>query len=58
MLRSATARPPSCNFIKKETPTQVFSVNFAKKIKNTFFPENLRVTASVCSEKKLFLATF
>ena len=32
----------SCNFIKKETPTQVFSCEFCEISKNTFFTEHLR----------------
>ena len=34
------------NFVKKETLAQVFSCKFCKFSKNTFFIENLRVTAS------------
>ena len=36
----------SCNFIKKETLTQVFSCEFCENSKNTFFTEHLRTTAS------------
>ena len=36
----------ACNFIKKETLTQVFSCEFCKIFKNTFFTERLRTTAS------------
>ena len=36
----------ACNFIKKETLTQVFSREFCKISKNTFFIEHLRTTAS------------
>ena len=35
-----------CNFIRKETKVQVFSCEFCKISKNTFFTEPLRVTAS------------
>ena len=35
-----------CNFIKKETLVQVFSCEFRKIFKNTFFTEQLRLTAS------------
>ena len=31
---------------KKETPTQVFSVEFSEIFKNTFYSEHLRTTAS------------
>ena len=37
-----------CSFIKKETLTQVFSSDFCKISKNTFFIEHLCTTASVC----------
>ena len=37
----------ACNFIKKETPLQVFSCEFCKIFKNTVFTEHLRATASV-----------
>ena len=42
MLQSA-----ACNFIKKETLTQVFSCEFCEISKNTFFTEHLRKTASI-----------
>ena len=31
----------ACNFIKKETPTQVFSCEFSEVFKNIFFTEHL-----------------
>ena len=34
------------HFIKKETPKQAFSCEFCEILKNNFFPEHLRVTAS------------
>ena len=34
-----------CNFIKKEIPTQVFSCEFCKIFKNTFFTEHTQTTA-------------
>ena len=34
---------------KKETPTQVFSVNFAKLLRTPFFTEHLQTTASAFS---------
>ena len=37
----------ACNFIKKETLAQVFSYEFCKISKNTFFTEHLWATASV-----------
>ena len=36
----------TCNFIKKETPTQLFSCRFCYILKNTFFTEHLWVTTS------------
>ena len=36
----------ACDFIKKETLPQVFSCEFCKISKNTFFTEHLRATAS------------
>ena len=35
------------NFIKKETLAQVFSCEFCKITKDTFFVEHLRTTASI-----------
>ena len=37
----------ACNFIKKETSTQVFSWKFCEIFKNTFFTEHLSATASL-----------
>ena len=37
----------TCNFIKKEIPTQVFSCELGEIFKNTFFVQNLRATVSV-----------
>ena len=36
----------ACNFIKKETPAQVFSCEFCEITKNTFFTEHLLATIS------------
>ena len=41
-------RPQTCNVIKKETLTQVFSCEFCKISKNSFFTELFWVTASTC----------
>ena len=38
--------PEACSFIKKETLAQVFSCEFCKISKNTFFTEHLWATAS------------
>ena len=40
-------RPEACNFIKKETMAQIFSCEFCKISKTTFFTEHLWTTASV-----------
>ena len=37
----------ACNFIKKKTLAQVFSCEFCRISKSTFFTEHLQVTASV-----------
>ena len=38
--------PPACNFIKKETPAQLFSSKFCKISKNIYLAECLPRTAS------------
>ena len=38
----------ACNFIKKETLAQVFSCEFCKNFKTTFFTEQTQVATSVC----------
>ena len=47
-----------CNFIKKETLTQVFSYKFYEIFQNTFFTEHIRVEAmsrnNVSIEKNQF----
>ena len=49
----------SCNFIKKETPTQVFPVNFAKFLSTPFFTENSRpMIASVSASVTLYSSGF
>ena len=45
---------PQANFIKKETLAQVFSCEFCKISKNTFFTEHLWTTASEVKNKWLF----
>ena len=40
------ARPEACNFIKKETLTQVFPFKFCEISKNTFFYRTPLVVAS------------
>ena len=37
----------ACNYIKKETPAQMFSCQLCEIIKNIFFTEHLRATGGV-----------
>ena len=37
---------PACNFMKKETPVQMFSSEFCEISKDTYFVENLRTAVS------------
>ena len=46
--------PRACNFIKKETLSQVFSCEFYEISKNTFFTEHLLVTASHLTTKLMW----
>ena len=39
-------KPEACNYIKKETLTQVLPLNFAKLFKNIFFIDYFRTAAS------------
>ena len=41
----------ACNFIKKETLAQVFSCEFCKIFKKTFFTENFLKTASAIQKR-------
>ena len=45
----AVTRPKACNIIKKEIPTQVFSCEFCKILKNTFVYKTPQVALSVYS---------
>ena len=47
------ARFKASNFIKKETPTQVFSCKYCGIFKNTYFEELLRTT---CSQDRMTLS--
>ena len=42
--------PQACNFIKKETLTQMFSYEFCEFFNNTFFIEHLQETAFVMTQ--------
>ena len=42
LIKLQACRPEACNFITKETLTQVFSSKFCEIFKNTFFIEQLR----------------
>ena len=44
----------ACDFIKKQTLTQVFSCEFCKNFKNIVFTEHLQVTTSVFTNAKSF----
>ena len=56
IFRSSHRRcPETCNFIKKETPSQVFSCEFCEISNNTFFTEHLWIPASV---KRMFTLKF
>ena len=46
LLLNKVADLRACNFIKKETLTQVFSCEFCRNFINTIFTEHLRVTVS------------
>ena len=46
-----------CNFIKKETPTQVFSYEFSEIFKNIFFTKHLRATASAYRNETQLICT-
>ena len=48
-------RPEACNFIKKETPTKVFSCEFCEVFKNIFFTENVPITSSFCNVSHSFI---
>ena len=46
-------RPQACNFIKKETLTQVFSCEFCEIFKKSLFTEHLQATASTCPRSRM-----
>ena len=48
-----STRPQACNFIKKETVTQMFSRIFCEIFKNTYFYRTPLVAASVVSPVNL-----
>ena len=48
---NSRSRPKACNFIKKETLTQVFSCEFCEISRSTFFIKHLRTTASESQAK-------
>ena len=50
-IRAKINRPEAWNFIKKETPTQVFSCEFCDIFKNNFFTEHLPATVSSLTER-------
>ena len=46
-LSSTLPRSHGCNFIKIQTPTQVFSCAFCEIFKNAFFTDHLRTRSRV-----------
>ena len=40
--RATVPRPEACNFVKKETPTEVFSSKFVNFVRTIFLLEHLR----------------
>ena len=55
-LFNKVAGQETCNFIKKETPTQVFSCKCCKTFKNTYFEKHLWTAASLKRFLDFFLA--
>ena len=56
VLRTLAKFTKSCNFIKKQTPAQVFSSGFCEITKNTFFSGTaLALKYAKFSEKLMFL---
>ena len=51
-------RPEVCNFIKKETPAQVFSYEFCEIFKNTYFYRAPMLAASQLSQINPFQTMF
>ena len=51
----ACGGPEACNFIKKETPTKVFSCKFCEIFKNTFFTEHFTTASSFCNSSHSFI---
>ena len=56
--RVAGPRPYSCNFIKKETLTQVFSCAFFESFKKTFFIGHLRGCVWTKNMHQMYAITF
>ena len=48
----------ACNFIKNETPEQVFSCEFCKWFKNTYFKEHLRAASNDMIFARFFFLRF
>ena len=57
-LSKEGCRPQTCNFIKKETPTQVFSCEVPKTFKNIFFYGTTLVDASDIVTEIIVINTF
>ena len=50
-MKEAATRGEACNFIEKETLSQVFSCKFCEISRNTFFTEHLWATVSVVMDE-------
>ena len=48
-------KPEACNFIKKETPTKIFSCQFCESFKNTFFTKHFKTASSFCNSSHTFI---
>ena len=58
LCRSLLFNKDASNFIKKETPTLVFSCEFYENFKNPFFTEHLRTIASETHAKSRAIRAF
>ena len=54
-LFKKSCRPEAWNFIKKDTPVQVFSCEYCENFKNIYFVKHLRTAGSV---RKLLVSFF
>ena len=54
LFRTLLAR----NFIKRETPTQVFSCEYCEFLENSYFEEHLRTTFSIKTRRFYYTCLF